>query len=149
MLIGISDQMGEKTDRLRCEVCQTLILSPINTGFLRPTVATVLTVHGIETLISSCVFPVSTLQQCLPFTVLKLVIHQITIKFVASFVATVLTVHGIETCRVKLTPNLHKDRCNSAYHLRYAPKGARQQRRKATMRPTHCKYLNEEKVKQS
>ena len=53
MLIGISDQMGEKTDRLRCEVCQTLILSPINTGFLRPTVATVLTVHGIETRYSS------------------------------------------------------------------------------------------------
>ena len=49
MLIGISDQMGDKTDRLRCEVCQNLILSPINTGFLRPAVATVLTVHGIET----------------------------------------------------------------------------------------------------
>ena len=101
MLIGISDQMGEKTDRLRCEVCQTLILSPINTGFLRPTVATVLTVHGIETSYSSN------------------------------------------------NDKIHKDRCNSAYHLRYAPKGARQQRRKATMRPTHCKYLNEEKVKQS
>ena len=49
MLIGISDQMGDKTDRLRWEVCQNLILSPINTGFLRPAVATVLTVHGIET----------------------------------------------------------------------------------------------------
>ena len=50
MLIGISDQMGDKTDRLRWEVCQNLILSPINTGFLRPAVATVLTVHGIETI---------------------------------------------------------------------------------------------------
>ena len=49
MLIGISDQMGAQTDRLRCEVCQNLILSPMNTGFLRPAVATVLTVHGIET----------------------------------------------------------------------------------------------------
>ena len=50
MLIGISDQMGAKTDRLRCEVCQNLILSPINTGLLRTAVATVLTVHGIETI---------------------------------------------------------------------------------------------------
>ena len=49
MLIGISDQMGAKTDRLRCEVCQNLILSPINTGLLRHAVATVLTVYGIET----------------------------------------------------------------------------------------------------
>ena len=49
MLIGIFDQMGAQTDRLRCEVCQNLILSPMNTGLLRPAVATVLTVYGIET----------------------------------------------------------------------------------------------------
>ena len=49
MLIGISDQLGAQTDRLRCEVCQNLILSPMNTGLLRPAVATVLTVYGIET----------------------------------------------------------------------------------------------------
>ena len=73
MLIGISDQMGDKTDRLRCEVCQNLILSPINTGFLRPAVATVLTVHGIETDV-----PNGT-------------------SVIYSKVATVLTVHGIET----------------------------------------------------
>ena len=77
MLIGISDQMGDKTDRLRCEVCQNLILSPINTGFLRPAVATVLTVHGIETQI---------ILQCLKYLTL---------------VATVLTVHGIETMLAK------------------------------------------------
>ena len=55
MLIGISDQMGTRFDRLRCEVFQNLILSPMNTGLLRPAVATVLTVYGIETgeLISS------------------------------------------------------------------------------------------------
>ena len=41
--------MGAQSDRLRCEVCQNLILSPINTGFLRYAVATVLTVYGIET----------------------------------------------------------------------------------------------------
>ena len=49
MIIGISDQMGAQFDRLRCEVCQNLILSPINTGLLRYAVATVLTVYGIET----------------------------------------------------------------------------------------------------
>ena len=49
MLIGIFDPLGAKTDRLRCEVCQNLISSPMNTGLLRPAVATVLTVYGIET----------------------------------------------------------------------------------------------------
>ena len=49
MLIGIFDLMGAQSDRLRCEVCQNLILSPMNTGFLRYAVATVLTVYGIET----------------------------------------------------------------------------------------------------
>ena len=72
MLIGISYQMGAQTDRLRCEVCQNLILSPMNTGLLRPTVATVLTVYGIETAryTSAHIFLME-LQQCLPFTVLK------------------------------------------------------------------------------
>ena len=50
MLIGIFDQLGAQTDRLRCEVCQNLILSPMNTGFLRYAVATALTVYGIETM---------------------------------------------------------------------------------------------------
>ena len=49
MLIGIFNQMGARFDRLRCEVCQNLILSPMNTGLLRYAVATALTVHGIET----------------------------------------------------------------------------------------------------
>ena len=49
MLIGISYQMGAQTDRLRCEVCQNLILSPMNTGLLRHAVATAPTVYGIET----------------------------------------------------------------------------------------------------
>lgn len=51
MLIGIFNPMGAQSDRLRCEVCQNLFLSPMNTGFLRDAVATVLTVYGIETLI--------------------------------------------------------------------------------------------------
>ena len=53
MLIGIFDPLGAETDRLRCEVCQNLILSPMNTGLLRPAVATVLTVYGIETIYQS------------------------------------------------------------------------------------------------
>ena len=73
MLIGISDQMGTQFDPLRCEVFQNLILSPINTSLLRYAVATVLTVYGIET---NKIKPIydrySSLQQSLPFTVLKL-----------------------------------------------------------------------------
>ena len=49
MLIGISDPLGAQTDRLRYEVCQNLILSPMNTGLLRYAVATAPTVYGIET----------------------------------------------------------------------------------------------------
>ena len=74
MLIGISYQMGAQTDRLRCEVCQNLILSPMNTGLLRPAVATALTVYGIETFKGkrvACILFFFKLQQPLPFTVLK------------------------------------------------------------------------------
>ena len=73
MLIGILDPLGAQTDRLRCEVCQNLILSPMNTGLLRPSVTTVLTVHGIETSIvaSNIIGVIIRLQQSLPFTVLK------------------------------------------------------------------------------
>ena len=72
MLIGISDQMGAQTDRLRFEVCQNLILSPMNTGPLRPAVATASTVYGIETVNKPATEPtVPQLQQHLPFTVLK------------------------------------------------------------------------------
>ena len=48
-LIGIFEPMGAEIDCLRCEVCQNLILSPMNTSVLRPAVATALTVYGIET----------------------------------------------------------------------------------------------------
>ena len=73
MLIGILDPLGAQTDRLRCEVCQNLILSPMNTGLLRYAVATALTVYGIET--ENAIRPLiknrTQLQQPLPFTVLK------------------------------------------------------------------------------
>ena len=73
MLIGIFDPMGAQSDRLRCEVCQNLILSPMNTGFLRCAVATALTVYGIETVLKKLFrSQFIQLQQHLPFTVLKL-----------------------------------------------------------------------------
>ena len=52
MLIGIFNPLGAQSDRLRCEVCQNLILSPMNTGLLRYAVATAPTVYGIETVSS-------------------------------------------------------------------------------------------------
>ena len=67
--------MGAQSDRLRCEVCQNLFLSPMNTGLLRLAVATALTVYGIETIIG------------IPYLSLRLM------------VATALTVYGIETAR--------------------------------------------------
>ena len=65
--------MGARFDRLRCEVFQNLFLSPMNTGFVRPAVATVLTVYGIETREygNLCHHHAGLLQQYLPFTVLK------------------------------------------------------------------------------
>ena len=122
MLSGIFNLMGAQSDCLRCEVCQNLFLSPMNTALLRPAVATALTVYGIETLkavlaslatlvataltvygiettqkIPTAVFPVANeLQQHLPFTVLK---HSNTelAKLKPLRVATALTVYGIET----------------------------------------------------
>ena len=94
MLIGISDPLGAKADRLRCEVFQNLILIPINTGTLRHAVATALTVYGIETAMIAAV---------------------VIIDF---FVATALTVYGIETkCNALIA--LMIIRCNSPYRLRY------------------------------
>ena len=97
MLIGIFDPLGAQTDRLRCEVCQNLILSPMNTGLLRPAVATALTVYGIETdLTVYYINEIYLLQQRLPFTVLKLLKSASFIVSTRS-VATALTVYGIET----------------------------------------------------
>ena len=118
MLIGIFDQMGAQSDRLRCEVCQNLFLRPMNTGFLRHAVATALTVYGIET-------------QSLKEN-----------RLTMSNVATALTVYGIETEKskgldggatslqqllpftvLKLSVKWPKEgtllSCNSSYRLRY------------------------------
>ena len=73
MFMSIFNLRGAQTDRFRYEVFQNLFFSPMNTGFLRDTVATVLTVYGIETYAHhyhNLLF--QQLQQYLPFTVLKL-----------------------------------------------------------------------------
>ena len=91
--------MGARFDRLRCEVFQNLFLSPMNTGFVRPAVATVLTVYGIETqyhLVNLNLH--KALQQYLPFTVLKPTLPDEAAPPILP-VATVLTVYGIETWR--------------------------------------------------
>ena len=73
----------------------------MNTGFLGPAVATVLTVYGIETEHTNNNKNHSQhilLQQYLPFTVLKhaIIFSYKPVLYIFS-VATVLTVYGIET----------------------------------------------------
>ena len=91
--------MGAQFDRLRYEVFQNLLLSSMNTGLLRPAVATALTVYGIETCIWSVKLSFkSQLQRHLPFTVLKPSSLCLTTS-TNTIVATALTVYGIETLR--------------------------------------------------
>ena len=114
--------MGARFDRLRCEVFQNLFLSPMNTGFVRPAVATVPTVYGIETRSGCCWSVVQhTLQQYLPFTVLKLLFASCMMLVIFSPpVATVPTVYGIETHQsITAYTNTFHIRCNSTYRLRY------------------------------
>ena len=144
MFMSIFNLRGAQTDRFRYEVFQNLFFSPMNTGFLRDTVATVLTVYGIETFklwLEERWPHYEALQQYLPFTVLKLNNSK---KFLfTNPVATVLTVYGIETSKnfsMTNTNNLlqqylpftvlklfccsiaccnHFFSCNSTYRLRY------------------------------
>ena len=78
-------------------------------------VATTPTACGIETYRLACTSLDWThrLQQHLPLAVLKPILNFAVI-------------------------NLEWQGCNNTYRLRYAPKGARQQRSEVTMRPTHC-----------
>ena len=89
--------MGSQTDRFRYEVFQNLILRPINTGFLRPAVATVPTVYGIETrkwsLLHEQLHIVATVPTVYGIeTIARIDTHRLNF-----FVATVPTVYGIET----------------------------------------------------
>ena len=119
MLIGIFDQMGTRFDRLRYEVFQNLILSPMNTGLLRPAVATVLTVYGIETIADTHFsgYRIFALQQCLPFTVLKLYSRMFRPeKFVLLQQCLPFTV--LKQYKAYKYSQLILG-CNSAYRLRY------------------------------
>ena len=113
---------------------------------------------------------ISTLQQLLPFTVLKHTWHISSCHCIVSCNSTyrlrywnrvptisrtredLLLQQSLPFTVLKPLFPISKDLsifgCNSAYRLQYAQKGARQQRSKATMRSAHLKYLNEEKVKQ-
>ena len=77
---------------------KTTFWDRINTGFLDPAVATVLTACGIETTVNFAALrsPTCGLQQYLPLAVLKLVPLE-HVSFETSGVATVLTACGIET----------------------------------------------------
>ena len=65
--------MGPRFDRLRYEVFQNLFLSPMNTGSVRPAVATTPTARGIETQFLTAEERRKNyeLQQHLPLAVLK------------------------------------------------------------------------------
>ena len=87
--------MGVRLDRLRYEVFQNLFLSPMNTGSVRPAVATTPTARGIETrqvviLLSSLII-----------------------------VATTPTARGIETIVLNIASSNMISRCNNTYRSRY------------------------------
>ena len=83
-------------------------------------VATVLTVYGIETNLNALLglLIIVTLQQSLPFTVLKQTIKALKFSGFA-MVATVLTVYGIETTYEYILYLYALLGCNSPYRLRY------------------------------
>ena len=109
--------MGARFDRLRCEVFQNLFLSPMNTGFVRPAVATVPTVYGIET-----TFPLTKAEARKVATVPTVYgIETLTNSplLYTLNVATVPTVYGIETKHKKDLGAIKPLGCNSTYRLRY------------------------------
>ena len=108
MLIDILEPMGAQFDRLRCEVCQNLFLSPMNTGFLRHAVATVLTVYGIETVWINLALdiPISCCNSAYRLRYWNQNTSAARLLVVTTLVATVLTVYGIET-RIDAYDNLN------------------------------------------
>ena len=122
MLIGISDQMGTRFDCIRYEVFQNLILSPMNTGLLRPAVATVLTVYGIETRENGSLYIIVTpleLQQSLPFTVLKLIISPALTSTPSGMLQQSLPFTVLKRTRASNFSLQLSNSCNSPYRLRY------------------------------
>ena len=92
----------------------------MNTGFLGPAVATVLTACGIETYNQHPKSAITGwLQQYLPLAVLKLYTRRLRNLIHCYGVATVLTACGIETWEILLFPQIFHWSCNSTYRLRY------------------------------
>ena len=107
MLISIFDPMGAQIDRLRCKVCQNLILSPMNTGLLRHAVATAPTVYGIETFVFVAYVYIRMLVATAP-TVYGIETKIDELKKQLEEVATAPTVYGIETLFTPLYENNDK-----------------------------------------
>ena len=114
------DLMGSQTDRFRYEVFQNLILRPMNTGLLRPAVATVPTVYGIETSLCTAWKKEinGKLQQYLPFTVLKPLCY----RHFRSSISKLQQYLPFTVLKPKLRGYnmfIYKVSCNSTYRLRY------------------------------
>ena len=108
MFMSIFNLRGAQTDRFRYEVFQNLFFSPMNTGFLRDTVATVLTVYGIETILSKTPYTINIIvATVLTVYGIETSAYKSTNRNHFQFVATVLTVYGIETIVFSLV-YLHK-----------------------------------------
>ena len=100
----------------------------MNTGFLGPAVATVLTVYGIETILKLKVSIRGDLSCCNSTYRLRywnLPTNWVILPLNWYWVATVLTVYGIETYVLFLEHKVLKVlSCNSTYRLRYWNGGA-------------------------
>ena len=134
---GGENKGNEVTVLTACGI-ETTTLRPLHKSWSFWLVATVLTACGIETCQT----------QYKLFQVLDLVVTVPTAcgietntlddqHYCLLDVATVPTACGIETHQNQGKDFHNPYRCNSAYRLRYATKGARQQRSKATMRSAH------------
>ena len=93
----------------------------MNTGFLGPAVATVLTACGIETsnysnVINVYYFIVATVLTACGIETRNIILTHL---FQFYFVATVLTACGIETDRLIHVIVILLEGCNSTYRLRY------------------------------
>ena len=109
--------MGVRLDRLRYEVFQNLFLSPMNTGSVRPAVATTPTACGIETRFSIHIHYIYMFVATTP-TACGIETNKPKTKNRLVVVATTPTACGIEThldSKAQLTPIS----CNNTYRLRY------------------------------
>ena len=89
--------MGACFDRLRCEVFQDLFLSPMNTGFVRPAIAIVLTACGIETPYDFSIWRNDSNEIAIVLTACGIETADTSSALISRIIAIVLTACGIET----------------------------------------------------